>query len=57
MKARQAHQDEAARFDTDAKTIRIDNCASYYISNDIKRLHHASQEDQQKVEGIGWNTY
>jgi hypothetical protein len=29
MKAKQTHQDEVARFDTDAKAIRIDNCSSY----------------------------
>ena len=36
MKAKQAHQGEVARFDTDARAIRIDNCASYCISNDMK---------------------
>ena len=34
MKANHSHQDEVTRFDTDAKAIRIDNCASYFISND-----------------------
>jgi hypothetical protein len=34
MKAKQTHQDEEVLFDTDAKAIRIDNCASYCISND-----------------------
>jgi hypothetical protein len=34
MKAKQNHQDEVARFDSDAKAIRIDNCASYCVSHD-----------------------
>jgi hypothetical protein len=34
IKAYHSHQDEVARFDTDAKAIKIDNCASYCISND-----------------------
>jgi hypothetical protein len=34
MKAKQTHQDEVVMFDTDAKVIRIDNCASYCISID-----------------------
>jgi hypothetical protein len=34
MKAKQTHQDEVVLFDTDAKAIRIDNCATYCISND-----------------------
>ena len=37
MKAKQTHQDEVARFCTDARATRIDNCASYCIlSNDKK---------------------
>ena len=36
MKAKQTHQDEVVMFDADAKAIRIDNCASYCISNDKK---------------------
>ncbi len=34
MKAKQTHQDEVLMLDTDAKPIRIYNCASYCISND-----------------------
>ncbi|KAI2493485.1 hypothetical protein MHU86_21066 [Fragilaria crotonensis] len=52
MKAKHAHQDEVARFDTDAKAIRIDNCASYCISND-KETSSPSQEGQQEPQGLG----
>jgi hypothetical protein len=38
MKAKQAHQGELPRFETDARAIRIDNCASYCISNDMKEF-------------------
>ena len=57
MKARQAHQDEAASVDTDCKPIRIDNCASYCISNDKKDFITPLKRVNKKVEGVGWNTY
>jgi Reverse transcriptase (RNA-dependent DNA polymerase)/GAG-pre-integrase domain len=53
MKARQAHQDEAARFDTDAKAIRIDNCASYCISNDKRDFITPLKRINKKLKGLG----
>jgi hypothetical protein len=53
MKARQAHQDEVARFDTDSKAIRIDNCASYCISNDKKDFITPLQRINKKLKGLG----
>jgi hypothetical protein len=53
MKARQAHHDEAARFDTDAKAIRIDNCASYCISNDTRDFITPLKRINKKLKGLG----
>ena len=53
MKARQAHQDEAARFDTDTKTIRIDNCSSYCISNDKRDFIMPLKRINKKLKGLG----
>ncbi|KAI2498012.1 hypothetical protein MHU86_16510 [Fragilaria crotonensis] len=53
MKARQAHQDEAASFDTDSKAIRIDNCASYCISNDKKDFITPLKRVNKKLKGLG----
>lgn len=53
MKARQAHQDEAARFDTDSKAIRIDNCASYCISNDKRDFITPLKRINKKLKGLG----
>ena len=53
MKARQAHLDEAARFDTDAKAIRIDNCASYCISNDKRDFITPLKKINKKLKGLG----
>lgn len=53
MKAKQTHQDEVARFDTDAKAIRIDNCASYCISNDKKDFITPLKKIDKKLKGLG----
>ena len=53
MKARQTHQDEVARFDTDAKAIRIDNCASYCISNDKKDFITPLKKVNKSLKGLG----
>ncbi|KAI2500681.1 hypothetical protein MHU86_13764 [Fragilaria crotonensis] len=53
MKARQAHQDEAASFDTDSKAFRIDNCASYCISNDKKDFITPLKRVNKKLKGLG----
>ncbi len=53
MKANHSHQDEVARFDTDAKAIRIDNCASYCISNDKKDFITPLKKINKKLKGLG----
>ncbi|KAI2511676.1 hypothetical protein MHU86_2742 [Fragilaria crotonensis] len=53
MKAKQAHQDEVARFDTDAKAIRIDNCASYCISNDKRDFIAPLKKVNNSLKGLG----
>ncbi|KAI2502150.1 hypothetical protein MHU86_12286 [Fragilaria crotonensis] len=53
MKAKQTHQDEVARFDTDARAIRIDNCASYCISNDKKDFITPLKKVNKKLKGLG----
>ena len=53
MKAKQAHQDEVARFDTDAKAIRIDNCASYCISNDKRDFITPLKKVNKSLKGLG----
>ena len=52
MKAKQAHQGEVARYDTNARAIRIDNCASYCISNDKKDfITPLKKINKTKLEG------
>ena len=51
MKAKQAHQGELPRFETDARAIRIDNCASYCISNDMKELITPLKKVNKKLKG------
>ena len=53
MKANHSHQDEVARFDTDAKAIRIDNCASYCISNDKKDFITPLKKINKNLKGLG----
>jgi hypothetical protein len=53
MKAKQTHQDEVARFDTDAKAIRIDNCSSYCISNDKKDFITPLKKVNKCLMGLG----
>ena len=53
MKAKQAHQDEVARFDTDAKAIRVDNCASYCISNDKRDFITPLKKVNKSLKGLG----
>ena len=53
MKANHSHQDEVARFDTDAKAIRIDNCASYCISNDRRDFITPLKKVNKHLKGLG----
>jgi hypothetical protein len=53
MKAKQAHQDEVARFDTNAKPIRIDNCASYCISHDKRDFITPLKKVNKSLKGLG----
>jgi hypothetical protein len=53
MKAKQTHQDEVVMFDTDAKAIRIDNCASYCISNDKRDFITPLKKVNKKLKGLG----
>ena len=53
MKADHSHQDEVARFDTDAKAIRIDNCASYCISNDKRDFITPLKKVNKHLKGLG----
>jgi len=42
-----------ARFDTDARAIRVDNCASYCISNDKKDFITPLKKINKKLKGLG----
>jgi len=42
-----------ARFDTDAKAIRIDNCASYCISNDRRDFITPLKKVNKHLKGLG----
>jgi hypothetical protein len=53
MKANHSHQDEVARFITDAKAIRIDSCASYCISNDRRDFITPLKKVNKHVKGLG----
>jgi hypothetical protein len=53
MKAKQTHQDEVVMFDTDAKAIRIDNCASFCISNDKRDFITPLKKVNKKLKGLG----
>jgi hypothetical protein len=53
MKAKQTHQDEVVLFDTDAKAIRIDNCASSCISNDKRDFITPLKKVNKKFKGLG----
>jgi hypothetical protein len=52
-KARVKQQPGNARYDTDSKTIRIDNCASYSISFDKNDFITPLKPVRQKVKGLG----
>ena len=52
-KARVKHQPGRARYDTDSKLIRIDNCASYSISFDKNDFITPLKPVRQKVKGLG----
>jgi hypothetical protein len=53
MKAKQTHQDEVVMFDTDAKAISIDNCASFGISNDKRDFITPLKKVNKKLKGLG----
>jgi hypothetical protein len=53
MKAKQTHQDEMVTFDTDAKATRIDNFASYCISNDKRDFIIPLKKVNKKLKGLG----
>ena len=52
-KARVKQQPGKARYDTDSKLIRIDNCASYSISFDKNDFITPLKPVRQKVKGLG----
>jgi hypothetical protein len=52
-KARVKQQPGNARYDTDSKVIRIDNCASYSISFDKDDFVTPLKSVKQKVKGLG----
>jgi hypothetical protein len=52
-KARVKQQPGKARYDTDSKLIRIDNCASYSISFDKNDFITPLKPVKQKVKGLG----
>jgi hypothetical protein len=52
-KARVKQQPGNARYDTDSKIIRIDNCASYSISFDKNDFITPLKPVRQKVKGLG----
>jgi hypothetical protein len=52
-KARVKQQPGKARYDTDSKIIRIDNCASYSISFDKNDFITPLKPVRQKVKGLG----
>ena len=41
-----------SKFDTDSKPIRIDNCASYCISNDMSDFIHPPKAIQKRIKGL-----
>jgi len=53
MKARHLQSQQLTRFDTDAKAIRVDNCASYCISNDKKDFVTPLTKVNKKLKGLG----
>jgi hypothetical protein len=52
-KARVKQQPGRARYDTDSKRIRIDNCASYSISFNKNDFITPLKQVRQKVKGLG----
>jgi hypothetical protein len=52
-KARVKQQPGKARYDTDSKLIRIDNCASYSIAFDKNHFITPLKPVRQKVKGLG----
>jgi hypothetical protein len=53
MKAKQTYHDEVVMFDTDVKAIRIENCASYCISNDTRDFITPLKNVNKKLKGLG----
>jgi hypothetical protein len=53
MKANHTDQDEVLMFDTDAKAIRIDNCAFYCISNDKRDFITPLKKANKKLKRLG----
>jgi hypothetical protein len=51
-KARVKHQPGKARYNTDSKLIRINNCASYSISLDKNDFITPLKPVKQKVKGL-----
>jgi hypothetical protein len=51
MSAKQQHQQ--VRWDTDSKSIHIDNCALFSITNDLKDFESNPESIDKQVKGIG----
>ena len=58
MKARTDHHVCVAKYDTDSRPIRIDNCASYCISYDLSYFITPLKAVNKRLKGLGgtyWN--
>ena len=53
MKASNRRQAKVSLFDSDAKMIRVDNCASYCISNDVGDFITDLRPIKRKLKGLG----
>ena len=53
MSASNRRQAQVSKFDTDAKLIRVDNCASYCISNDAEDFITELRPVRRKLKGLG----
>ena len=53
MAANDRRRNNATMFDTDAKLIRIDNCASYSISNDPADFATKLKPVKRRLKGLG----
>ena len=53
MAANDRRRSKATMFDTDAKLIRVDNCASYSISNDPADFTTKLRPVKRKLKGLG----